>query len=92
MHTIIMLISGFLLLAVFLRLGYRWSALNHAVLWFSGIWLIIAIVNMWVGIYHAGYSFAQEVPFFFLVFAPPVLLAIVLRYYLRTKPGKNPTL
>ncbi len=80
MHTIKVIAGGFLLLGVFLLFG-RWigggasSALARAAIYFIPIWLIAAGVNLWVGVARGGYSVADEVPFFIIVFTVPAAVA-----------------
>ena len=38
-------------------------------------WLLVAAVNMWVGVAHAGYSAREEFPILLLVFAVPAVAA-----------------
>ncbi|WP_050479865.1 hypothetical protein [Herbaspirillum rhizosphaerae] len=40
---------------------------------FCALWFAAAVVNMAIGIYGAGYSFAEELPYFLLVFGVPVM-------------------
>lgn len=46
------------------------------------VWLVIACVNMWVGISRAGYTFAEELPILLLIFVLPASLAIFIASYL----------
>lgn len=77
MHTVIVIASGLILLAVTLLLG-RWlgSSVPLAVQVFIGLWLIIALGNMWFGVSRAGYSVRDELPMFLLVFGAPALIAV----------------
>jgi len=83
MHSIKVIAGGFLLLGVFLFFG-RWigggrsSALASAAIYFIPIWLLVAGVNMWVGVARAGYPVTDEVPFFVVVFAVPAAAAGLL--------------
>jgi hypothetical protein len=42
------------------------------------IWLGATLFNMWVGVTRAGYSVSEEFPIFLLVFAIPVVVALVI--------------
>lgn len=42
---------------------------------FVPLWLLIAAINMWVGVSHAGYSLREELPVLLLVFAIPAVSA-----------------
>jgi len=83
MHTIKVIAGGLLLLGVFLLVG-RWigggasSALASAARYFIPIWLVAAVVNLWVGVARGGYPVADEVPFFLVVFAVPASAAGLL--------------
>ncbi|HDS1101790.1 hypothetical protein ACK1O1_10655 [Stenotrophomonas maltophilia] len=79
MHVLLVIIAGVLLLAVFMLFGRLWSVgssqLPAALLAFVATWLVLALANLWVGVYRAGYAFREEVPILLLVFAVPALLA-----------------
>jgi hypothetical protein len=81
MHTVKVVAGGFALLALCLLLGRSVggaAGLAKAAIVFIPLWLAGAGVNMWLGVTKAGYSVADETPTFFLVFAVPVLVAIVI--------------
>ena len=42
---------------------------------FIPLWLIVAAVNLWIGVSRGGYSVAEETPIFLLVFAVPAAAA-----------------
>jgi len=42
---------------------------------FVPFWLVVAAVNMWVGVTHAGYSVKAESPIFLLNFLVPAVVA-----------------
>lgn len=44
---------------------------------FCLLWFVVSGVNMALGMRYAGYSFAEELPFFVLVFSLPVTAAVV---------------
>jgi len=85
MRTALFLLAGFLLLAASLLLGRLFSA-NYpgatlaATVAYVALWLIIAGVNMWVGVAKAGYSVTQELPIFLLIFGVPAAAAILLKW------------
>lgn len=82
MHTLMVLVGGFVLL-FFCQLVARAFAgagvnpMAKAMLVFIPLWFVIAAINMWVGITQAGYSFMQELPIFLLVFGVPVIAALL---------------
>jgi hypothetical protein len=85
MRTALFLLSGFLFLAGSLIAGKLFSA-NYpggttvATALFVVAWLVIAASNMWVGVAKAGYTVAQELPIFVLIFGVPAAVAILMRW------------
>ncbi|WP_269829987.1 hypothetical protein [Agrobacterium leguminum] len=76
---VLMILVGALLLCVFSLLGKLWSGdltgVALAARFFIPVWLVIATVNLWVGVTKAGYSVREELPILFVVFAVPAALA-----------------
>lgn len=84
MHTISVILGGLILLAVFVVLAHvTGRAFTPLARWYLGLWFACAGVNMLVGVSHAGYSVLEELPVFFLVFAVPATIALVLARTLR---------
>jgi hypothetical protein len=85
MRTGLFLLSGFLFLGASLILGKLFSA-NYpagttlATVVSLAVWLVIAGANMWIGVAKAGYSVAEELPIFALVFSVPAAVAILVRW------------
>jgi hypothetical protein len=82
MHTLKIIVGGFLLLGVCLLLG-RWiggaaALVGVAIKCFLVLWLIVALINMWVGVSKAGYSINDEAPVALLVFAVPAIISILI--------------
>ena len=79
MHMLLTILGGVLLLGVFLLFGHQWGASAPAVALaakaFIPAWLVMAIANMLVGVYHAGYTFRAELPILGVVFLAPVAVA-----------------
>ncbi|MGD9805481.1 MAG: hypothetical protein AB7E81_22970 [Hyphomicrobiaceae bacterium] len=74
MHTLMVMGGGVALLVLFALFGkLAGVGAGRLVLWFIPVWLVCAAFNMWVGISRAGYSFAEELPIFLLVFAVPAI-------------------
>ena len=71
-HTLKVIAGGLVLLGLFL-FGARW---------FIPVWLIVAAVNMWIGVTRAGYSVAEEAPIFLIVFAVPAGVAFLCAWAL----------
>jgi hypothetical protein len=85
MRTIQFLVAGLLLMGGFLLLGKLFSgqfadALRVATWIFVVVWLAVAAVNMWAGVAKGGYSVADELPIFLLIFALPAGLAVLLKW------------
>jgi hypothetical protein len=76
-HTLYVVMLGFLLLAVFLLAGHALGYGRQAALYFLPAWLAGAALNLWFGVSKAGYSVRDEAPIFLLVFAIPSALALL---------------
>jgi hypothetical protein len=85
MRTIMIILGGFLLLAVCIGVT-RWLAgsgvasVGSAARIFIPIWLAVAAINMGIGVARAGYSIAEETPIFLLIFGLPAAAALLLRW------------
>ena len=85
MRTGLFLVAGFLLLAASLLLGRLFSAAYPgasavATVAYVALWLVIAGANMWIGVAKAGYSVAEELPIFALIFLLPAAAGIILKW------------
>jgi hypothetical protein len=87
MHTIMVVVGGFLLLVICLLAGRLMGGAGTALvtktmaiaaLIFIPIWLGAALVNMWIGVSRAGHSVAEELPIFLVVFAIPAVVAVFI--------------
>jgi hypothetical protein len=84
MHTLKVIVAGFLLLALCLVAGRLIGGagqpllLARAALVFVGLWFVGAGINMWIGVSRAGYSVKEEIPFFFVVFLIPAAVALLV--------------
>jgi len=45
---------------------------------FIPVWLVLAVVNLWMGVSQAGYSAREEVPVLLIVFAVPAAVALLI--------------
>jgi hypothetical protein len=82
MRTVIIIMVGLVLLGLLALGGWRFgggvpSAVTAAKI-FIPAWLIVAAVNMWIGVAKAGYSVAEEFPIFLGIFAIPAVAAAFL--------------
>lgn len=79
MHVLMVTAGGLVLLGIFVLFGWLWGAsaagMALAAKVFVPAWLLVASVNMWVGVTHAGYSVREEFPILLLVFAVPAVVA-----------------
>ncbi|TSJ64744.1 hypothetical protein FO470_05705 [Starkeya sp. 3C] len=79
MHMAMVIGGGIVLLGLFLLFGRLWGGatpdLALAAKAFVPVWLVIALVNMWVGVTKAGYSMRDELPILLIVFIVPAVLA-----------------
>lgn len=83
MHTIMVVSGGLALLAVIAVLGkFGGFGVARAALWFIPIWLVVAAINMWVGVSRAGYPVSAEFPILLLVFAIPAAIALLVHWKL----------
>jgi len=85
MRTIIIILGGFLLLAVCIGAARLFSGngavtISTAVKVFIPIWLVAAGINMWVGVARAGYSVTEELPIFLLIFSLPAAAALFIQW------------
>jgi hypothetical protein len=82
MHVLMTIGGGLLLLSVFILFGWLWGAsvsgMALAGKCFLPTWLLIAVVNMWVGVNHAGYGLRDELPILLVVFIVPAIISVVL--------------
>jgi hypothetical protein len=79
MHTLKIIGTGVALLLVCLLISRFTSApraLATAAIIFIPLWFFASGVNMYIGVRKAGYTVAEELPIFCLVFAVPVVFAL----------------
>jgi len=84
MRTVIIIAGGFFLLTaslVVLRLMRKSStvAARRTIRAFIAVWFVVAVVNMWIGVTQAGYTFTEELPIFLVIFLLPVGAAFVIQ-------------
>ena len=81
MRTAIIIVGGLVLLAIDVVIGWRLGGpqtARIAVKLFIAAWLVVAAVNMWLGVSRAGYSVGEELPIFLLIFGLPAAVAALL--------------
>jgi hypothetical protein len=84
MRTAIFIIAGCLAWGL-CALGGRFVAasprlMQILVILFVVFWLGVAVINLWFGVSHAGYSVSDELPIFLLIFAVPAAFAILVKW------------
>jgi len=84
-RTAIIIVAGFVLWGLCLGIAklaadFSPSATTIATVAFIVIWLVLAAVNMWLGISTAGFTFMQELPIFLLIFLLPAAVAVLVRW------------
>jgi hypothetical protein len=80
-HTLMVMAGGFVLLGLCLLIGRSVggaTGMASAAKYFIPVWLIATLFNMWFGVSRAGYSVADELPIFALLFAVPTAVALYL--------------
>jgi hypothetical protein len=86
MHVAMVIGGGLVLLGIFVLFGWLWGAsatgMALAAKVFVPAWLAISLINMWVGVAHAGYTVRQEAPILVLVFLLPAVVAGVVAWQL----------
>ncbi|MDM0052219.1 hypothetical protein [Variovorax sp. J22R115] len=85
MRTLIFILGGFALFGACVGVAKLMSnglsdSMRMATVVFAALWFVIAAANMWVGVAKAGYSFAEELPIFLLIFGLPVAVAVVVKW------------
>ncbi len=86
MHTLKIIALGVALLALCLLAGRMTGApkgMATAALVFVPLWLVCAVVNLYIGVKSAGYSVADELPVLLVVFAVPAGSALGVWWRLR---------
>jgi hypothetical protein len=79
MRTVVIIVAGLGVLALLTLGGWRFgggaTSVVTAAKVFIALWLVAALANMWIGVARAGYSVAEELPIFLLIFLVPTVAA-----------------
>ena len=79
MRSALIVLGGLVLLGVMALIGWRvgggTQAMPTVAKIFIPVWLVIALVNMWMGVARAGYSVVEELPVFLAIFVVPAAVA-----------------
>ena len=85
MRTPLFLLAGLLLVGATAILGRLFEAtypkaIGWATVAFIVLWLALAAVNLIAGVTRAGYTVAEELPIFLLIFGVPVACMLLVRW------------
>ncbi len=84
MRTLIIVVGGLCLLGLSLLVTRLTGTGPHTLATvakiFVPVWLAIALLNMWLGVARAGYSVAEELPIFLVVFLIPAGAALAIAW------------
>lgn len=78
MRTLIFILSGTALFAViyfFMRTLSPASKTSLALAIFLPVWLIVAVINLMIGVNTAGYTVLEELPILLIIFGIPAAFA-----------------
>lgn len=79
MHTLFIILGGLVLMVAIYGIAlWRNLSLRRAFPAFAGLWAVAALVNLWVGVAHAGHTVAEELPILAVVFSVPCLIGWLL--------------
>ena len=83
MHTIKVIGIGFALLGILLVVAPRLAIsagkpIPFAVKLFLPLWFAGALINLWIGVAHAGYTVREEAPTFLVVFGVPAIASLLI--------------
>lgn len=82
MQTLKVIAGGLILLGICLLIGRytmgptQAQGFGRAARIFLPVWFVASAMNLWIGVRHAGYSLAEELPIFGLVFMIPAAVAM----------------
>jgi hypothetical protein len=82
MRTIVIIVGGLVILGLFALAGWRLGggaqSMVTAAKIFIPAWFVAALINLWIGVSRAGYSIAEELPIFFVIFIIPAAVAVFI--------------
>lgn len=86
MHVALVIAAGLVSLGIFVLFGWLWGTSAGAMAWaakaFVPVWLLMALANLWVGVYRAGYALRDEALILVPTFALPAAAAGLVAWYL----------
>ena len=80
MHTLKVIAGGLVFLGIFLLAGRFLPETQPQMMakFFIPVWLVLSVVNLWIGVSRAGYLVREEAPVLLVVFAVPVAVALLI--------------
>lgn len=83
MHTVKVIGIGFALLGILLVAAPRLAIsagrpIAFAIRLFLPLWLVGALINLWIGVSRAGYTVMEEAPIFLIVFGVPAVASLLI--------------
>jgi len=82
MRSVTIILGGLVILGLFALVGWRFGGGTESMVTaaqiFIPVWLVAALINMWIGVSRAGYSVAEEFPIVLAIFAIPGVVAAFL--------------
>ncbi len=79
MRTALIILGGLALLGILTLFGSQFGgglSMVTAAQVFLAVWLVAAVINVWMGVSREGYSVAEELPILFVTFAIPAAAAV----------------
>jgi hypothetical protein len=82
MQTLMVIAGGLILLGICLLIGRytmgptQAQGFGRAARIFLPVWLVASALNLWIGVSRQGYTLAEELPVFGLVFMIPAAFAV----------------
>lgn len=85
MRTLLIIVLGLILLALWIGVARALSGGDHlqvmkAVRTFIGLWFVVALANLAIGVLQAGFGLIDELPIFLLVFGIPASAALFFNW------------
>jgi hypothetical protein len=80
MHTLKIIAGGLVVLGAFLIIARFLPGIHRraVIAAFIPVWLVLSVINLWIGVSRAGYSVREEAPVLLVVFAVPAAVAALL--------------
>ncbi len=95
MRTLIIIVLGLMVLALWIGVAKTQSGGDNAqvakaVRAFIGLWFLVAVANLGMGILQAGYGVIEELPIFLAIFGVPAAGALFYNWKTSEPPLEEP--